>query len=117
MPSKTYRIGHAAELLDLKPYVLRYWETEFPQLAPIRTSKGQRLYTEEHIHLLRRIQALLHDEGMTIEGARKKLDADMQLDGVKRSLARELLEIRQLLVKGPDDAQGAGPGKELDSDG
>lgn len=116
MPPKTYRIGQAADLLELKPYVLRYWETEFPQLAPIRTSKGQRLYTEDHIQLLKRIQALLHEEGMTIEGARRKLDADLQLDGVKRSLARELMEIRRLLVEDPGEGDSEA-GKELDTDG
>jgi DNA-binding transcriptional MerR regulator len=74
VPDKTYRIGEAAELLKLKSYVLRFWESEFPQLVPLRTEKGQRLYTEEHVALLRRIQTLLHAQGMTIEGARRILD-------------------------------------------
>ena len=69
MSEKTYRIGEAAELLNLKTHVLRFWETEFPQLDPLRTDKGQRLYTETHLALLRRIQQLLHEQGMTIEGA------------------------------------------------
>ena len=71
---KTYRIGEVAEMLNLKSYVLRFWESEFPQLVPSRTEKGQRLYTEEHVVLLRRIQALLHAHGMTIEGARRILE-------------------------------------------
>jgi DNA-binding transcriptional MerR regulator len=71
---KTYRIGEAAEMLQLKSYVLRFWESEFPQLVPLRTEKGQRLYTEDHVALLRRIQMLLHAKGMTIEGARRILD-------------------------------------------
>ena len=70
----TYRIGEAAEMLKLKSHVLRFWESEFPQLVPLRTGKGQRLYTEEHVALLRRIQALLYDKGMTIEGARRILE-------------------------------------------
>ena len=69
MSEKMYRIGEAAELLNLKSYVLRFWETEFPQLAPLRTDHGQRLYSEEHIALLRRIKQLLHEQGMTIDGA------------------------------------------------
>ena len=77
---KTYRIGEAAELLHLKTHVLRFWETEFSQLAPIRTDKGQRLYTEEHLSLLRRIQQLLHEQGMTIEGARRVLEGSAVLD-------------------------------------
>ena len=72
-PDNTYRIGEVAELLDLKTHVLRFWETEFPQLAPLRTGKGQRLYTEENVALLRRIRQLLHEQGMTIEGARRVL--------------------------------------------
>ena len=71
---KTYRIGEAADMLQLKSYVLRFWESEFPQLVPLRTEKGQRLYTEEHVSLLRRIQTLLHSKGMTIEGARRILE-------------------------------------------
>lgn len=74
MPKKLYRIGDAAKLLNLKPYVLRYWETEFPKLRPIRSGKGQRRYTEEDMALLIRIRYLLHEQGMTIEGARKLLD-------------------------------------------
>ena len=69
----TYKIGEAAALLNLKTYVLRFWETEFPQIAPLRTEKGQRLYTEEHLALLDRIRFLLHERGLTIEGARKVL--------------------------------------------
>ena len=72
--SKTYRIGEVADMLNLKSYVLRFWESEFPQLVPSRTEKGQRLYTEEHVDLLRRIQTLLHAQGMTIEGARRILE-------------------------------------------
>ena len=71
---KVYRIGEVAELLQLKSYVLRFWESEFPRLVPLRTEKGQRLYTEEHVELLRRIQALLHKQGMTIDGARRVLE-------------------------------------------
>ncbi len=69
----TYKIGEAATRLNLKTYVLRFWETEFPQIIPLRTEKGQRLYTEEHIALLKRIRHLLHERGLTIEGARKAL--------------------------------------------
>ncbi|MBO4368957.1 MAG: MerR family transcriptional regulator, partial [Desulfovibrio sp.] len=80
MPEKTYRIGEAAELLNLKSYVLRFWETEFPQLAPLRTEKGQRLYSEEHLALLRRIKQLLHEQGMTIDGARRVLEGSAVVD-------------------------------------
>lgn len=72
---KIYKIGQAAKLVGLKSYVLRFWEGEFEQLEPIRTESGQRLYNEGHIALISRIKRLLHDEGLTIEGARKRLDS------------------------------------------
>ncbi len=73
---RRYRIGQAAEALGLNPSVLRFWESEFPQLAPLRTRKGQRLYDEEHLALLGRIRVMLHEEGLTIEGARRRLEAE-----------------------------------------
>lgn len=73
MSEKTYRIGEAAARLNLKTYVLRFWEMEFPQITPIRTEKGQRLYRERDLALLRRIRYLLHERGLTIEGARRIL--------------------------------------------
>lgn len=71
---KTYRIGEAASMLNLKPYVLRFWETEFSQINPLRTEKGQRLYTKKDIELLERIRFLLHEQGLTIDGARKMIE-------------------------------------------
>lgn len=73
MTGKIYRIGEAAAKLNLKTYVLRFWEMEFSQIAPIRTEKGQRLYTEADLALLARIRYLLHERGLTIEGARRLL--------------------------------------------
>ena len=107
MGTRTYRIGEVAEMLQLKTHVLRFWETEFPQLAPLRTESGQRLYAEEHVALLRRIRQLLHEQGMTIEGARRILDGHSAVaDDVPKTMDRvpvaglkqELLEIRRLLA-------------------
>lgn len=79
MSVRMYRIGEAAALLGLKSYVLRFWETEFPQLEPVRTERGQRLYTQEHIDLLQLIRHLLHERGLTIDGARRILNSpDLQ---------------------------------------
>ncbi len=89
MEEKTYKIGEAAELLKLKSYVLRFWETEFPQLAPLRTEKGQRLYSEADLGLLKRIRHLLHERGMTIEGARRVL-ADSSGNAVARENSRRI---------------------------
>lgn len=74
MADTQYRIGEAARLLQLKSYVLRFWESEFPQIAPKRTASGQRLYSEDDIAVLRCIQHLLHNQGMTLDGAKRVLE-------------------------------------------
>jgi len=69
-----YKIGQAAKLLDVKPFVLRFWESEFKDvLVPVRTPAGQRAYTEQNVATVRAIKRLLYDEGLTIEGAKKRL--------------------------------------------
>ena len=73
MPERTYKIGEVGKLLQVPSFTLRFWETEFSQLHPKRTDKGQRLYSEADVDLLRRIRSLLYDRGLTIEGARKTL--------------------------------------------
>lgn len=78
MTEQTYRIGEAARLLGLEGYVLRFWETEFTALQPRRTPKGQRIYSEADLALLRRIRELLHEQGMTIDGARRVLAGEAQ---------------------------------------
>lgn len=71
---KTYKIGQAAKVLDVKPFVLRFWESEFRQvLVPVRTPSGQRAYTEDNLATVREIKRLLYEEGLTIEGAKKRL--------------------------------------------
>ncbi|MEA2338999.1 MAG: hypothetical protein QOE82_3006, partial [Thermoanaerobaculia bacterium] len=62
---------------EVQPYVLRYWETEFPPLAPNKSGGGQRLYTRREIDIILRIKQLLYSEGFTIAGAKKKLDVEM----------------------------------------
>ena len=71
---KLYKIGEVCKLADLQPYVLRYWETEFPQLAPGKSGGGQRLYTRREIDIILRIKELLYRDGFTIAGAKKKLE-------------------------------------------
>lgn len=68
-----YRIGDVSRITDLKPFVLRYWETEFPMLEPMKTPAGHRLYRQEDLELVLRIKRLLYDEGFTIAGARRHL--------------------------------------------
>src|ERR1700685_3769315 len=68
-----YRIGEGSRLTALKPFVLRYWEAEFPMLEPVKSSSGHRLYRQEDVEMVLRIKRLLYDEGFTIAGARRHL--------------------------------------------
>ena len=74
VPDKNlYRIGEVSRLTDTKPFVLRYWETEFPSLQPVKSPKGHRLYRREDVDTVLLIKRLLYDEGFTIAGARRHL--------------------------------------------
>jgi len=72
-----YKIGEACKILEIQPYVLRYWETEFPFLSPNKSKSGQRVYSDPEIDVIRRIKELLYEEGYTIAGAKKKLEGEM----------------------------------------
>jgi DNA-binding transcriptional MerR regulator len=77
IPDKLYfRIGEVAKLLALPAYVLRFWETEFPQLKPTKSNTGQRMYRRREVELAIRVKKLLYEEGFTIAGARERLKAD-----------------------------------------
>ena len=74
IPDKLYfRIGEVAELCDLPTYVLRFWETEFSQLKPTKSSTGQRMYRRRDVESALHIKQLLYDQGFTIAGARQYL--------------------------------------------
>jgi DNA-binding transcriptional MerR regulator len=70
---KLYRIGEVSRLSELKPFVLRYWETEFPMLEPVKSPSGHRMYRQEDVDMVFKIKRLLYDEGFTIAGARRHL--------------------------------------------
>ncbi len=77
IPNKLFfKIGEVCEITDTQPYVLRYWESEFPALAPAKNSSGQRIYRRKDIETVLRIKQLLYDEGFTIAGAKKRLEAE-----------------------------------------
>lgn len=77
IPNKLFfKIGEVCELTDIQPYVLRYWETEFPTLAPAKNSSGQRIYRRRDIETVMRIKELLYGEGFTVAGARKKIEQE-----------------------------------------
>ena len=73
-----YKIGEVCSLTDTQPYVLRFWESEFPQLAPDKSRTGQRVYRPRDVELILEIKKLLYEEGYTIAGARKKLGMDSE---------------------------------------
>lgn len=68
-----YKIGEASDVAGVEPYVLRYWENEFPSLQPRKTKSGQRIYTKKDLDLILLIRRLLYEERYTIDGVRRKL--------------------------------------------
>jgi len=102
IPDKLYfRIGEVARLCRLPAYVLRFWETEFPQLKPVKGNTGQRMYRQRDVETVLRIKALLYEQGFTIAGARQHLKDETkpsrQQSGLpfpKRSSA-DLKKVRQ----------------------
>src|SRR5882757_1109953 len=82
---RLYRIGEVARLSELKPFVLRYWETEFPMLEPVKSPSGHRMYRQEDVDMVFKIKRLLYDEGFTIAGARRHLRETNGAIGVEPS--------------------------------
>jgi DNA-binding transcriptional MerR regulator len=121
IPDKLYfRIGEVAHLLGLEPYVLRYWEREFPKLAPKKSETGHRMYRRKDVELLLKIKHLLYEKRFTIEGARQWLQAELRAPkAIERQQAHlfapdlagirsELAAILQLLKRGSPRADGTG---------
>src|SRR5688500_2215668 len=78
IPNKLFfKIGEVCEITDTQPYVLRYWESEFPSLAPAKNSSGQRIYPRRDIETVLRIKQLLYEEGVTVAGAKKRLETEL----------------------------------------
>lgn len=84
IPEKIYfKIGEVCDLVGVQAHVLRYWETEFPQLSPQKNRSGQRSYRRRDVEISLRIKELLYDEMFTIAGARKKLQAEARGEAPK----------------------------------
>ena len=109
IPEKRYfRIGEVSAITGIEPYVLRYWETEFPKINPARSRSGQRLYKRHDIETILQIKDLLYQKRFTIAGAKRYLQqhwrkpevaaADRQLLTLEQ-LRAELLAIRDLLSR------------------
>jgi len=103
IPDKLYfRIGEVAQLVGVEPYVLRYWESEFPTLAPKKSGSGHRLYRRKEVELLLEIKRLLYDRRFTIEGARQHLSAQgksLQRKAAVKSEQGELFDPAQALLE------------------
>jgi DNA-binding transcriptional MerR regulator len=94
-----FKIGEVARIVGVKPYVLRYWETEFSILKPGKTRSKHRLYRRRDVELLLRIKDLLHTRRFTIEGARKKLREESASTESAVPATGALAEIRDALVQ------------------
>jgi DNA-binding transcriptional MerR regulator len=87
IPDKLYfRIGEVATLCRLPAYVLRFWESEFPQLKPVKSSTGQRMYRKRDVEGVLRIKQLLYEQGFTISGARQQLRAEAKPDKTQSAI-------------------------------
>ena len=99
IPNKLYfRIGDVSRLAGIKPYVLRYWETEFPAIAPKKSGTGQRLYRRKDVELILEIKHLLYEKRFTIEGARKAIENRAKAPTPQKSPPRE---IKQAMLFAP----------------
>ncbi|MCI0413819.1 MerR family transcriptional regulator [bacterium] len=100
VPTKqTFKIGEVCEMMQVEPYVLRYWETEFEELQPEKNPMGQRIYCPRDIEVIYLIKKLLYEEGYTIIGARKQLKRELSKIGEgsqlsTQEIAEDLRKIR-----------------------
>ena len=104
IPAKRYStIGEVSDLCGVKPHVLRYWETEFPTLKPVKRRGNRRYYQRHDVLMIRQIRSLLYDQGFTITGARQRLEgsqAKMETsisNQIMRQVRMELEEVLQIL--------------------
>jgi len=100
LPSKLFfRIGEVSRITGLEPYVLRYWETEFPHLRPEKRKSGQRLYTRKDLDNILQVKQLLYRDGFTISGAKKKIRgrAGKDLEALVETVKQEVREVLELL--------------------
>jgi DNA-binding transcriptional MerR regulator len=105
--SRTYHsISEVSERLDVRPHVLRYWETQFPTLRPRKGRSGSRMYRDKDIEVLERIKTLLYEKGFTIKGARRRLRLEARKDppegqlalGIENPWLEGIAELREELV-------------------
>jgi len=101
IPAKRYfTIGEVSELCDVKPHVLRYWETEFPSLEPAKRRGNRRYYQRHDVLMVRQIRSLLYEQGFTIGGARQRMEGEsVKEDSHYRQLIRQIIsELEEVLT-------------------
>ncbi|MBM3885725.1 MAG: MerR family transcriptional regulator [Gemmatimonadetes bacterium] len=91
-----YSIGDVCEMLELKPHVLRYWESQFKVLSPNKNRSGNRVYTRRELEFVQLVKHLLYTEKYTVEGARQQLESRRR-DGGLRATARQALDLQSIL--------------------
>src|SRR5580704_16163501 len=112
IPEKSlFRIGEVSRLTATKAFVLRYWETEFPTLEPVKSPSGHRLYRREDIETVFEIKRLLYDEGFTIVGARKHLEEQIkdQASAQRLSCGVEESDAEALALSAGSSSHAAAP--------
>ncbi|WCR54492.1 MAG: hypothetical protein PG981_001514 [Wolbachia endosymbiont of Ctenocephalides orientis wCori] len=94
-----YQIGEVAKELDLEQHVLRFWESQFCQIKPVKRN-GRRLYTHQCIEEIKKIKCMLYDRGYTIKGAQKELNNDRKINSHSNSqnLLKELTDLRNYII-------------------
>ena len=92
-----FSIGDVCSLTDLKPHVLRYWESQFKFLHPAKNRSGNRVYQRKEIELIMLVTQLLYEEKFTIDGARQKID-DYRKEGELRDVARAALDSQAVIA-------------------
>ena len=103
IPDKLYfRIGEVARLAGIKPYVLRFWETEFPTLGPKKSGTGHRLYRRKEVELVLEIKCLLYEKRFTIEGARKAIESRAKPVVAPKRAAKQTNQAQLFASTAPD---------------
>jgi len=104
IPAKRYfTIGEVSELCQVKPHVLRYWETEFPSLSPVKRRGNRRYYQRHDVLMIRQIRSLLYEQGFTITGARQRIEGEQGKaeasisNQIVRQVRMELEEVLNIL--------------------
>jgi len=94
-----FQIGEVAEMFDVNPSLIRYWEKEFPSVKPHKNKKGNRLFTKDDLEQLKLIYHLVKERGMTLSGAKKKLKDNGEETVRNFEIVDRLQHIRQMLVE------------------